>query len=174
MAFGRGTVVGLALAVTLVGGACGPDVCTADVACYAGGIVDTSSLTAPIASLTADPSCSVTNDGEVLVMVNGSYGNPTSGSCQIHATLTDGIELGGRSVLGTRQQCLLPRHEPQRRPAAKVYPRQQRRGGVAEPRFIERGRLRRLTTWCSAASIRPSEARKDDRPLQHHVGQLSV
>jgi hypothetical protein len=27
-------------------------------------------------------------------------------------------------------------------------------------------------TWCSAASIRPSEARKDDRPLQHHVGRL--
>jgi hypothetical protein len=29
-----------------------------------------------------------------------------------------------------------------------------------------------ITTWCSAASIRPSEARKDDRPLQHHVGRL--
>src|SRR3954471_3580901 len=26
-----------------------------------------------------------------------------------------------------------------------------------------------LTTWCSAASNRPSEVRKVDRPLQHHV-----
>ena len=31
--------------------------------------------------------------------------------------------------------------------------------------------LVRITTWCSAASIRPSEARKDDRPPQHHVIQ---
>jgi hypothetical protein len=29
-----------------------------------------------------------------------------------------------------------------------------------------------LTSWCSAASCRPSEARKADRPPQHHVSQL--
>ena len=90
MPFGRGAVVSLGLAVILGGGAC-TDTCTADVACGTQVIVDMSSLTAPIATLVADSPCSFsfTNSGEVVVSKDPPIGNPT-GSCQIHATLTDG------------------------------------------------------------------------------------
>ena len=54
MPFGGGAVVSLGLAVILVSGACAPDVCTSDLVCGAWSIVDMSSLTAPIVTVTAD------------------------------------------------------------------------------------------------------------------------
>jgi hypothetical protein len=88
MLFGCRAVVSLGLAASLAG-ACGPDVCTADLACGAQSTVDMSLLTAPIATLSADAPCSATDKADVMVTMNGSFGG-SAGSCQIHATLTDG------------------------------------------------------------------------------------
>ena len=61
----------------------------------AGGAIDQTSLSAPIVTLTADPSCSVTQTpadagGEVFVEMMRKDGSPTSGSCTVRAMLADG------------------------------------------------------------------------------------
>jgi hypothetical protein len=94
--FGVGPVVSLGIAVILGVGACGAHAtCTVYCSSGAGGLIDQTSLTAPIVTLTADPSCSVTQTpadagGQIFVDVMHKDGPPTSGSCQVHTTLTDG------------------------------------------------------------------------------------
>jgi hypothetical protein len=94
--FEAGTVVLLGIAVVLGAGACGAHaVCTALCSDSAGGAIDQTSLTAPIVTLSTDPSCSVTQTpadagGQIFVDMMPKDGPPTSGSCQVHATLADG------------------------------------------------------------------------------------
>lgn len=85
------------LAVVLGGGACGTQAkCTAECVSEAVSVIDQTSLTAPIVTLIADPSCSVTTPtpadagGEIIVEMVPKDGAPTSGRCQVHATLADG------------------------------------------------------------------------------------
>jgi hypothetical protein len=94
MPLGVGRVLSLGLAVLLGGWACGArEVCNVECSGGAGGPIDQTSLTAPIVSLTVDPSCTVsqTDAGqEIFVDMIRTIDPPTSGSCKVHATLTDG------------------------------------------------------------------------------------
>lgn len=97
MSFRIGSVVSLGIAVLLGSGACGGGhaVCTVDCSGGAGGLINQTSLPAPIVTLTADPSCSVMQTpadagGQIFVDMMRKDGSATSGSCKVRATLADG------------------------------------------------------------------------------------
>ena len=96
MPLGVGPVVSLGIAVAVWNGACGAHVkCNVTCSSGAGGLIDQTSLTGPIVTLTADPSCAVTQTpadagGQVFVDMIPKDGPLTSGTCRVYATLADG------------------------------------------------------------------------------------